>query len=102
MRCRGTRSIATGVGQRLSTAAWALQLSRIIQLPGDSVEQTNQTSLTNSAAEKRICRKGPEGIVADFRVGRRGASMYEVKIGFGFEDGSIEEDEPNVDPRRRL
>jgi hypothetical protein len=97
MRSRWAGTIAVGIGQGLSATGRALLLFCVMQLPCNSIEQTDQTSLAHSAAEKRVGRKRSKGVVADLGIGGRCASVYKCKVGIGFEDGCIKEDEPDVD-----
>lgn len=61
-----------------------------MQLPGDGVEEADQTRLADAPAEQGVGRQGAEGVVADLGVGGRRAAVDELQVGVGFEEGRVE------------
>ena len=69
------------------------------KLPCDCVEDARETIFGHSTTEERIGGHCAEGIVADLGVGRGRTLADEVKIDVCADGGSVEEDEPDVDPK---
>ena len=70
---------------------------RIVEAPGDRIEDSSYAILGHAAAEKGVALEGAEGVVCDFGVGGRGTLADQVKIDVGSEGRGIEQDEPDVD-----
>ena len=88
--------------RRSSTArrtGQALLLAGVVELPGYGVEEADEGSFADAAAEEGVCGEGAEGVVADLGVGGGGAAVNEGEVVVCREDGGVEEDEPDIDSK---
>lgn len=69
----------------------------VMELPCDGVEESDQAGLGDAAFKERIGGQSPEGVIADFRIGRGSASMNEREIFVGRDGGDFEKGQPKVD-----
>ena len=46
-----------------------------MKLPGDGVEEADETSLADATAEERVGGQGAEGVVTDLGISGRGAAV---------------------------
>lgn len=103
LRDVATRAADTiGRDERLSAARRATLLLRIVELPRDGVQKTDQARFANAAAEEGVGGQSSKGVVSDLGIGRRGASVDETKIFIRVENRRVEEYEPDVDSGSRL
>ena len=69
------RSTDTGDTGTCARSGPALLLPGVMKLPGDGVEEADETSLADATAEERVGGQGAEGVVTDLGISGRGAAV---------------------------